>query len=302
MRRLLSVIMTVLLVAFAAVAGPVEDGLADLAKSRSSAGSSSGAEAMEALAKSRAEGGKASGRGIDAGIADIDTYRAEQKALAEKQERARLEEEAWKQDEAMKKDCACILNSCSTGLKITVTRTCSTLMGEELRQCQKEEREERERVKAEKAWEAAHRAEIEEENRRRSEARRAQRKVCEDWKAAGPTADSEAFKARLRQQDQAIAEAERVSAEKARQRDAMIAADARRAIAAADRVEADRIRAENDKRAAASAAQQAEAAMELAKAAAAKEKLRQWCLADPVNLGNCACGEYTSLRGETCSK
>ncbi len=259
---------------------------------------------MEALAKSRGEGGKASGHGVDAGIADINTYRAEQKALAERQERTRLEAEAKNQEETMMRDCKCVLNSCSTssGLSYTVAVTCSSLMGEELRQCQKEEREEWERVKAEKAWEAAHKAEIEEENRRRSEAKRAQRKVCEDWKAAGTMADTEAFKARLRQQDQAIAEADRVSSEKARQRDAMIAADAKRAIAEADRVEAGRIKSENDKRAAALAARKAEEETELAKAAEAEEKLRLWCMADPVRLDNCACGKYTTIRGPTCSK
>ena len=308
MKGLRLAIMTVLLVASAAMAGPLEDGLADLAKSRSNASSPSGAEAMEALAKSRGEAGKASGHGIDAGIADLDTYRAEQKALAERQERTRLEAEAKNQEETMTRDCKCVLKSCSTssGLSYIVTRDCSSLMGEKLNQCQKEEREEQEQMKAEKAWKAAHKAEIEEEDRRRSEAKRAQRKVCEDWKAAGPMADTEAFTARLRQQDQAIAEADRVSSENARQRDAMIAADAKRAIAEADRVEADRIadgiKVENDKRAAALAARKAKEEAELAKAAEAEEKLRQWCMADPVRLDNCACGKYTTIHGPTCTK
>lgn len=283
-------------IAFAA-GNSIDDGFAALDKSKGGAkatGIDAGFDALDkgsskatgieagfgALEKGKSKGDAATGHGVDAGFQGVEAHKAEQAAQAARIQRIRMEQEAQKNEQDMNSNCGpCLYKECRIGLSY------------EFRNSQ-----------AKAAWEASqreHAAEIAEENRQYHAARAEQRRVCDAWKAAGPKANSESFKAQLRQQDNAIEAAQKAADESARQRDALIAADIKRAQSNSARAEIAQRNADEN---AANAANASEKAKRDAILAEREAKTRNWCLAVKSRLDLCTCSQYNPVQGSACGK
>lgn len=123
-------------------------------------------------------------------------------------------------------------------------------------------------------------------------------KTCKAWKAADPDAASDGYKAKLKQQDEAIAAAEKLAdAEYDRKLSAIEAAEKQRIAAKGAAA-----KAEQQAGKAAQAQREAANAKAAADRKAKDEQHRQWCLADSKRLNLCECAAYAPAGGKTCSK
>lgn len=269
---------------FAVAAGnSIDDGFDALDKAKG--GSKTTGQGIDAGFGSldKGKGSTAAGHSIEAGFQDVAAQRAKEAAGEEEKKRIRMEQEAKKQDQDMEKDCHCVYNNCDSGLR---SYSCRHFPGERRSTCAEQEAEQREAM--------------DEQDRIRARERRDKKPICDAWKAAGPTASSASFKAQLRQQDDAIAAAQRAAADAARQRDALIEADIKKNMAQEENTkEAERKAAEN----AVKAARAAEIAKNAAAEAAREKKERQWCMADRSRLSWCRCAKYdNNPKAQGCMK
>lgn len=261
---------------FALAAGdPFENALDSLANSRGdSKAPVHGVGTLDDMANGIGKNNASSGKGIDAAIQDVLADQAEKKAQAERQKRIQIEQEVKQQDADMESHCACIFHSCDSGLRLVPARL-----------SYEERIRENERM--------------DEADRLANDARIREIPICNAWKAAGPKANSESFKAQLRQQDAALAAAQNSSAEAARQRDAVIDAETKRRNAQQENAVKAKLKADQDAENARIAAKKAKDA---ARAAEQEEKLRQGCL-QPGSEGDCACVKYhPEIKYNACSK
>jgi hypothetical protein len=244
-----------------------------------------GLGALSGLANDEGNSDAGTGHGIKAGLKAIEANEAAQAAEAERQRRIRMEQEAQKQEQEMSNNCKCILWPCigiidnsdpcesyktHEPMRQDTTYWGGAQFGQRYVACLREER-----AKAE--WKKEHAEEIAEQERREQQEKR---RVCEAWKAAGPKANSETFKAQLRQQDVAIASRQREADQLALQRDALIQADEKAQLA--------KERAAYDANNAKVAREEAEAK---AKADEEEAKFKASCLSD-VDYGRCGCLKY----------
>ena len=297
---ILSLVSTVITMNFAlAASSSIDDGFSALDKIKGGSkvtGIDAGFDALDngsskatgieagfgALEKGKSKGDAATGHGIDTGFQGVEAHRAEQAAQAARMQRIRMEQEAQKNEQDMNSNCgACLYKDC----RIQLRRVFSN----------------REEEAAYNASQRAHAGEIAEENRQYEASRDAQRRVCDAWKAAGPKANTDAFKAQLRQQDNAIAAAQRAADDSARQRDALIAQDVKRAQAITSNAEqAQRVADDN----AANTAAAREKARVAANQAEQEARTHKWCMALPDMSGYCECNKYnlkkSSVKGSAC--
>jgi len=257
-----------------AATDPFENALDSLANSRGdSKAPVHGVGTLDDMANGIGKDNASSGKGIDAAIQDVLADQAEKKAQAERQKRIQIEQEAKQQDADMKGHCACVYKSCKTWLRFY-------------------------RQGIGKSY-AEQDKEMDEQDRLEEEARIREIPICNAWKAAGPKANSESFKAQLRQQDAALTAAQNASAEAARQRDAVIDAETKRRNAQQENAVKTKLKADQDAENARIAAKKAKDA---ARAAEQEEKLRQGCM-QPGSEGDCACVKYhPEIKYNACSK
>lgn len=257
-----------------------DDPFAGLEKGKGSKAGQGMDAAFNALNNSVSNGSVEFGHGIEAGFQGVAAQRAQQAALAAEAERVRMEQEAKKQDEEMKSDCYCIYNNC---VFLTLTPQPCSGTWEKKQACEKS-----------REWNEDKEAEFQEEKR----IKQAKKAICDDWKAAGPKANSESFKAQLRQKDDAIATAQRKAAEAGRQRDALIAADVKRVAAQEEniRLKAEADAANNERAAIAAAKAKADAAN-----AEREDKLHKWCMTGK-NISYCDCWRWAPKGGTACLK
>lgn len=275
-----------------AAGSSTDDPFAALAESKAGTGAThkSSGDVFDSLANSRSQASPSSGHGIEAGIAEINTFRAEQKAQAEKIARQRFVDEAAQEDKKMASECTQILeeNGCrSTALIYTscdnkLRTSCSEQRSQQLKG-------------------------IYEEQAIEERACLTKRSICKSWKAAGPKAKSDSFKAQLSQQDNLLSDAMRIAAEQAKQRDAIIQADENQKANQAERAnkaDRERAKAESDELAAVQRARDLEKKKE---EDAREEKLRISCMAELAKDHHpCACWKWdkkkTSVKGAACEK
>lgn len=228
--------------------------------------SAAGLDAFDDMAKGKGSSDAGTGHGIDAGLQTIEANRAEKKARIAEEKRIRMEELAKKQDQDMNSDCYCAYNNCLLRAYRYDYKSSKTAREQEIEQA----------------------AILDEADRQARPAREAKKRVCDEWKAAGPKANSESFKAQLRQQDAAIAAAKRGAEEAARQRDAMIEADIKQRAAQEESARIAKRNATEDAEKSRAAAQAAKAE---AAAAEGEEKRRQACM-EHRSEGLCECMKY----------
>lgn len=271
-----------------AAGNSINDTFDSLANSKGGSGKAAGLDAFDDLASGKGGSDAGIGHGVDAGLQAIEANKAAKAAQAERLRRIRMEQEAQKQDEEMQRSCRCIFTTClkivdnSDPCKQFINYSSSSAYGEPYWACQRE-------VRAKEQWKRAHAEEIAAQELKEWQA---QKRVCEAWKAAGPKANSESFKAQLRQQDAAIASRQREADEAALQRDALISAEERAQLA--------KERAIYD-------AKNAKAAQEAAKAKSKADEqeaeFKTSCLAD-VDYSRCGCLKYYPIKnkGGVCRK
>lgn len=269
-----------------AIAGDnsVNDAFDSLANSKGGSSKAAGLDAFDDLASGKGNADAGTGHGVAAGLKAMEANRAEQEAQAERLRRIRMEQEAKKQDEDMKADCYCVYNNCNNLIPMCIIYNDSHDSRYKRDSCSYDQ-------SLAKAWNAAHAAEIEEENRRYWEAKHEKKRLCDAWKAAGPKANSESFKAQLRQQDQAISASQRASAEATRRRDDEIEADIKQRDAQDEQNKnalIAKLKAEED---AENAKQAARVAAEKAEAAKREAQLKEWCMTGN-NMGYCSCWKW----------
>jgi hypothetical protein len=228
----------------------------------------SGMDGFDTLGKAKKENAF-SGHGIEAAFADVEVDRNEKKVQAEHEKRRRMEAEAKKNDSDMENSCYCVYNNCPV-LKFTETVSCW--------------KDGRDPCQERSEWNKVHPYENAEKKRQEKIAAANKKEVCDAWKAAGPKANSESFKALLKTQDKAIENARRNAVEVEKKRDAIIDAQIKQKYRVEDiAIEADR-KAKND---ADDMKIRAEKAKNDAINAEKEEKNRRWCMEDTRRLDLC---------------
>lgn len=257
----------------------VDDGFDALEKNKGSSKTlSQGINGFDSLDKG-AKTNASSGHGIDAALSDIEAHKAKKKAEAAEKKRKIMAEEAKKSDEDMKNSCY-VDSGPLLQFRVVYKTT--------------EEQE------AHEEWARTHAAEIEEENRKRRAAKAEQRRICDEWKAAGPKANSESFKAKLRQQDAVIAQMQRTATEEAKRRDATIEADIKQQKSSEESSREAKNKADRDT---ANSRASAAKAKSDAKEAEREEKHKQWCMVELAKDHRwCGCGKYDPVKGGVCMK
>lgn len=203
-------ILTLLFIVLPVSASSVSDSFDAFVNSKTSGTSSVyGVGEFNNIANSKTANDIASGHGIEAGLKSIETHRAEVKAREARMAKRRMEEEARKNEDEMKSKCQDTYSDYPV-LRF-YTASYSKNYSDELHRAEAEEYDEADRRKR------AHNKNM--------------RKICAEWKVAGPMANTESFKFRLRQQDEAIAAKENVAAEKNRELQKSIEANVKERIA-----------------------------------------------------------------------